>query len=772
MYDYQTKLFPLLTGVACGLLFLTAALVSAQDPFDDAPPPQADPTADVATEPKDAPAKKAQKKQIGKQAVEVAPRQYPLAVQVVLESKPRTPADLVRATATLINLAEPELAKPFVEQLQSAQLDDAQLAALIGHLGSAPFFKIAGEPLLKPEGAAFANRVFAASAKVARDPARLAALVDQLGDPSLGRQQLAAAELLNAHEHAAFPLIVALGDPNKSSIHRRAFEVLVALGDDAVQPLLAALDSQDDALRAAAARVLGELRAFSAIGVLAGIATSPGTTDALRRVSTDAVVAIMDSEPTLPAAARLLHRELGETLSGQRPLSLDPNGLVPLWVWDATTKQPISVRLPPDAARAYLAARPAGQLLNLLPEQAEDRLLIWTALLQADAYRAGLDSPPPTDENSAFAIAEDQGVGVVENVLSYAMGNGYMPAATVAAQILGGLGDQEALKGVAGKPSALVLAARSDDRRLRFAAIEAIVKLEPNDHFPGLSYLTDGLVYFATGFGQRSAVVRFPNPSIAQQLAGMLNSLGFEAVAATNGRDLFLTASRSNNYELILLSSRLDRPETKLLYQELRKDPRTAQTPIILLAEDEELPDLRDRIGADRLAVAMVRPSDLRGMQFVVESAMARAGDRILPAEVRARQAAAALKWMSELQERNPKLFDFRGHEQRLTEILYVPTLSPLTAAILSQHGTHFSQQTLLALANRNTQPLVSREAAAAAFGESVRRFGVRLTKPEIRQQYSRYNASETEDQASQELLGSILDAIELPTKIKAETGG
>ena len=118
------------------------------------------------------------------------------------------------------------------------------------------------------------------------------------------------------------------------------------------------------------------------------------------------------------------------------------------------------------------------------------------------------------------------------------------------------------------------------------------------------------------------------------------------------------------------------------------------------------------------------------------------------------------------------KLFDFRGHERRLAEAIYVPALSPLAAEVLSQHGTHFSQQTLLALANRSTQPLLSREAAAAAFGESVRRFGIRLTKDEIRQQYARYNESETEDKASQDLLGAILDSIELPTRIKVETGG
>ncbi len=72
---------------------------------------------------------------------------------------------------------------------------------------------------------------------------------------------------------------------------------------------------------------------------------------------------------------------------------------------------------------------------------------------------------------------------------------------------------------------------------------------------------------------------------------------------------------------MIVLSSRLDRPETKLLYQDLRRDPRTAQTPIIILAEEDELPNLREMIGADLLSSAVFRPRDLAGMQFVVEGA-------------------------------------------------------------------------------------------------------------------------------------------------------
>ncbi len=222
--NQRKSLFAIPLSLACGLVFLTAAFVTAQDPFGDAPPAGAAPDAFGQAEPaatddaKNADAKKTPNKQIGKKASEpIVPRQYPLAVEAVLESKPRTPADLVRASATLINLGEPELAKPFIERLQTAQLEDAQLSEIIRQLGAAPLLKIAGEPALKPEGAAFADRALAASAKVARDTARLAQLVEQLGDPSLGRQQQAAAALLNAHEYAAFPLVRALERSAKAS---------------------------------------------------------------------------------------------------------------------------------------------------------------------------------------------------------------------------------------------------------------------------------------------------------------------------------------------------------------------------------------------------------------------------------------------------------------------------------------------------------------------------------------------------------------------------
>jgi hypothetical protein len=73
----------------------------------------------------------------------------------------------------------------------------------------------------------------------------------------------------------------------------------------------------------------------------------------------------------------------------------------------------------------------------------------------------------------------------------------------------------------------------------------------------------------------------------------------------------------------------------------------------------------------------------------------------------------------------------------------------------------------LLNLASRQQQPLDVRQLAAAAFEQSVHRYGVRLAPSEIVEQYDRYNQSAKLDKATQQLLGAILDTIEGPKKTR-----
>ena len=127
----------------------------------------------------------------------------------------------------------------------------------------------------------------------------------------------------------------------------------------------------------------------------------------------------------------------------------------------------------------------------------------------------------------------------------------------------------------------------------------------------------------------------------------------------------------------------------------------------------------------------------------------------------RGRQATVALEGLAVLAEQAPQWFDSRRLVPAVERAIYVPELSAPAAIVLGKLGTSTGQRSLVDLAGRLTQPIDARQAAALAFAGSVRRHGILLTTGEIRQAYDTYNASEKQDEATQKVLASILDALE-----------
>jgi CheY-like chemotaxis protein len=775
MQRKSTNILSSVTSVTTlAVTFVFGSALWAQEPFGDFGAPAAVeeplPPAEAVQAPGDAEVKQPAAPADPAKPAEPPPdpAQYSLPIRAVLESDPQTPQQLVRAASVLIDLGEPALARPYVLKLQQASLDDAALADLVRRLGSGPFLKIAGEKALEPVGREFGDRAIVAASQAARDPKRLAQLVEQLGDPAAETQRSAIAALLEAHEFAVPPLLAALNDPSRRALHARAQHALVALRQDAVAPLLAVLDGPDSAAKAVAVESLGRIGAAETTGPLVGLYASPETSAKVRAAAEQAILDLHGKTPTAREAATYLERETRAVLSGQRSLTPNAEGNVEAWIWDTAKRGPVPATLSENQASSRLALHLARRLYELSPQNPRYRRLYLVSMLAAEAYRIGRDNPVPRDKDSAFTNAAAMGVAAVEDALSFALDHGSAAAATIAVQILGEIGDT-ALLVRGGEPTPLARALSHDDRRLRFAAAQAIVSLMPAAHFAGLSHLKSALVSFATSSGERRALVGFPNVETAGKLAGMVNSLGFDSATATNGRELLLKATHSGDHELILISSRIDRAPLYLVLQDLRNHSHTADTPIIVLAEDDELGELRDGLDDDPLTSVVPRPRDVEGMQYAVDSTLRRAGERIIPPAVREQQAQEALRSIAALSAAAPKIFDFREYEKELSPLLYAPSLGPLAADVIDDFGTHASQQALLAIINRSSQPLASRQAATLAFGESVRRFGVRLTKGEILRQYARYNASELEDEASQELLGAVLDAIELPTRSNGE---
>ncbi len=99
-----------------------------------------------------------------------------------------------------------------------------------------------------------------------------------------------------------------------------------------------------------------------------------------------------------------------------------------------------------------------------------------------------------------------------------------------------------------------------------------------------------------------------------------------------------------------------------------------------------------------------------------------------------------------------------------------VSSLTRYASPVLGFMGTPKAQEALVNTASRNSLDLVSRQAAAEAFGRAVRKRRVMLTQQDILRQYDRYNASETLDKQTQQVLGGILDSIERGALLESAT--
>lgn len=712
---------------------------------DDAPPPAPQPKArpaarDAETEP----------------AVPDDP-----AVLAVLESHPKTPAQLLRAIDILLDLDRADLARPLVEELSQKKLNVTAKAALVNQFNSATLMKLAHNAELAAVLGPLVDDLFQSAEAYRRDPKRLAEWARQLSDADETVRASATLALIRARTSAVAPLVAIMADPKRAAEHRVAQEILVQLGDWAIAPLLGVLECPDAALRTQVIEVLGRLRAGSATAQLLGPTLSPSSPPQLRAAAAGALVRIGGHAPDPAEAARLLEHAAHLGLDQSR--RDDDETLTPTQLWHWNARQNESMPLKYDATGASLAAsaRLARDLYQLDPSHAAHRRLYLTALLQAAKFRLGLDKPLPTGPGTAFAVAARESADVLDDLLADAMAKGYIPAATAAAQILGEIGSAGLLTRGGAALSPLAAAAQHADRRLRFAAIDSIMKLKPDQPFAGSSRVSDGLGYFATSYGVPRVLIVHPRSEEGQQLAGLLAELGYEADVATNGRQAFELAVNSADYEFALIHSAIDHPAVDELLAQLRRDRRTALLTVGVIAPLYDLDRVKRFAAASKRAEAFLQPQNADEMKLWTGAVLARAGRWRVSHEERLVEAVTAVDWLAALSSRSQRVFDIHRLEPAVVRALYVGDLTPRAAEVLGHLGTATGQRNLLELANVTTLSLETRLVAVKALSDSIRQHGVMLTSGEILQQYDLYNANAGRDAETHDVLEAILNAIE-----------
>lgn len=741
-------------------MWLGTPSLPAQDPFAPAAgAPAAKPAAAPA-----APAKTPKKLE---DLPPLAENERNPVVLAIRESNPKTPDELMFAVQTLIDIGRTDEAKTYLKKLLESTPSQDALVTLHEKYGPASFLQLSRDHRLQPEGGQVGRAVLDATFQFSRDPARLRTLVQQLCDASAMVRGAALHRLRSLAGAAVPPLLEALADAKRSADHPRLRAALVALGQPVVPPLLGAVDCPDIPLRLHVITALGELRTPRAVPLLVGPSLARELPDQVRQAAQQAVTTIVGEMPTRPDAVQYLYHQAQGFFNGDLPGRPDHEDKIELWQWDAAQKTVVPRRWAVADAGLMMAARLARDAYQLAPENGDCRRLFLVTSLEFAQREAGLDQPLPRGDGTAFTAAAKLGVDAAEDTLVYALDHQHLSAALSLVEILAELGDTGLLESPSGQPRVLVRALQHGDRRLRFAAAHAIMRLDPKQPYPGASFLPETLAFAIRTVGSRRVLIGHPRIEQSQGLVGVLRQIGMDADSARTGRDVFRLATLQPDYEFVLLSDALDGPNVRETVQMLRKDPRASQLPVGLMAREEHLRQAEQFAETDPLALAFPRAHDAQNLAYQAARLQDLGGHRTTSYDLRLDQALAALEHLARLARAPAEygFYDLHRHQAALESALFTSQLSAKAAPILGWLGSPPAQRALVTCASQTARAVAARQAAAEAFAVAVKGHGLLLSRDEILLQYERYNQSETLDADTQQVLAAVLDAIETPSR-------
>jgi hypothetical protein len=706
----------------------------------------------------------------------------PLVIRQLRESNPTTPAELMQAAQAALQFGRPDETKRYLAKLIASTPAENLLAPLARDFGDF-LLQILRDKQLQPEGKQIADAIQTAAQRAVQDPGRIDALIAQLSNDDLGTRQEALFELSKSGTHVVTPALRVLADASREKEHRFIRAALAHLKASTELPILGALDVPNDYLKAQVILILGRMGSNKALMHLVRYAVDDSVPAEVRDAAKAALTKIIGPLPDRYDAERYLAQQTARLLQGQIAYQPDHEDNVELWTWDESKREVVQRKLPIGDAAVLLATRTANDLYALKssdrpplgPADADalNRALRLKLLANLELAKvlAGLDQPLPMSAGNAGEQAIAAGPQVMSQVLTDAMQNGRIPAAIAAAEVLGQIGDPAILLTIDGRASPLADAMVHPDRRVRLAAALAAVRLDTGESFPGAGRIAPALGWIAGSSGQAIVLVGHPRGEDAQTLVGFANELGYDGQAAYVGRALAEQALGNPDYEMILISDAIDLPPVKELVQWLRRDYRTARIPVGVMARGELLTATRYAFENDPYTTVFPRIHSTESVAFELHRLEAIAGRNLVSRDERIEQARTALTALAQLAAKpsNYSRFDLLRQETDVIRALNHPALTADAAKVLAVFATPKSQTALVDFASQHTRGLAERQAAADALAAAIGSRGLQLTQTQIAEQYSRYNASESLDKPTQELLGRVLDAIEAPAVARGD---
>ncbi len=689
-----------------------------------------------------------------------------LIVKQLVDSRPTTPAELLRAVRFLMDINEIDFARQYLDRVAPLTLDDSEWFKVSDLIGSDFLFRLYNEDRLAPTGRDLVRTINQATHRYATSPERVDQLVRGLSDESTAVRAESFRHLRRLEHNGAVALLHVFADPARQSEYAAARQALRGLGPSAIGPLLAAsrapiLQVRYEALMALALRVSPECF-DAAVGAL----YSPRTPAEIKEDLTWALEQTYEQLPDRRAALERMHTRTRHLLFGRQLtaewLRHDRDAVyVNAWVWNRATGRLEALMVAPETAARMLAEDRAADLYQVEPDRADIRQLHLLAFLDAQKRRIGPDQLLSLE--AARSEFPDVTVQELETLLHIALDQDLIPAAAAACELLGQHRDACQLLAADTRTSGLIRALQCGDRHAQFSAFRAIVEMDCREPYTGSSHVLAAAAYFASFADRPSGLIGHHYAEIAQSFADVLRQSGISGRGVANSREMFREAINDANLRYLFLSDTLVQPSYNETLQQLRADWRTKRLPAAILIRNDSLAAARVRTTTDPFT--MVLPETLDPTLVALQVDQLRRLQQ--PWEVTTTQgrlqAEYALNWLLKVLNawEQYSFYDVLAHERAISDLLYWPHNSRRVIEALGLMGTASAQRALIEYASQPGLPMENRQLAVESFSKAVTRRGTLLTRDEILRQYERYNASSGDTGENQRILGLILDLLE-----------
>ncbi|MBI5764077.1 MAG: HEAT repeat domain-containing protein [Planctomycetes bacterium] len=595
------------------------------------------------------------------------------------------------------------------------------------------------------------------------DANEIAANIEKLAGPE--RMNYNATNRLKSSGEFAVPqMLAALADPKQKKVHAAILQVLPQIGRDAINPLCIALSMNDNVIRQVAASSLAKIGYKTAAAYLAKLADDSEATAEARAAANQALGTLGVASGSDKAA---LFYDLAEAFyNNTESLKADVRRDTAN-VWYLRDNELRVVEVPTAIFNDVMAMRCCEEALRFSPDKTEATAL-WIAANFRREAKLGLDvesdrPDPLTDkdgtrpENYPRAIYFARAAGPQYNhmVLARAFKDRDPGVALGAIASLTETAGEPSLVGNEDIKQPLVQTLAFPNKQVRIKAALALGRALPKTGFSGADNVVPVLAEALMASGHSSALVVDPDDESANKFQAVLRSGGFECARGANVHQARNNGQKANltSFDVILIATDVAKPDLLQAVNDLRRDPATAATPIIVIVKAGEMARATNAArlvgGVDVLPVEITDMGDpekiKQQMMNRVERAAKALGMLPLSSDLSLSLAMQSADVLRAIAESRSKVFDASRAVGSLITALSSKSeaLRVKAASALALIGNADGQAAIAKAAMNTEHGAAERLAAFASLAESARRNGNMLGTGELVTQLIEFTMNE-----------------------------